>query len=190
MIKRISLSLVAIFAVASVALAAGLWANFPKVGGASYSCGSVNGVSNCTVAAGPTAVTGNETIPADTNLSGGQTPQTVLMPMRALNAAPITYNLCAAAACGTVVGADNAGGVLLAYSTTIDSATVNLPVSPMDGQRFSVSANYTVTSLAVVAGSGTSLSVTTPTVLTASTTAPQGYEFMYVASTTKWYRIR
>jgi hypothetical protein len=112
------------------------------------------------------------------------------MSMRALRAAPIVYNLCAGAACGTVVGLDNANGVLLAYTTTIDSATVNLPVSPMDGQVFKIAANYTVTSLTVVAGAGTTLSVTTPTVLTASTTAPQGYEFQYVASVTKWFRIR
>ena len=47
-----------------------------------------------------------------------------------------------------------------------------------------------IASLTVTANTGSTLSVTTPTVLTASTTVPQGYQFMYVASTTKWYRIR
>ena len=32
--------------------------------------------------------------------------------------------------------------------------------------------------------------VSTPTVLTASTTVPQGYEFLYKSSSLKWYRIR
>lgn len=163
---------------------------YPIVGGASYSCGSVNAVQVCTVPAGPTAVTGAETIPADTNLANGSNPQTVKLSMRSLNAAPVTFVTCAAAACGTTTLGTNSGGVMLAYSTTIDSATVVLPVSPMDGQRALIGADHTVTSLTVTAPASTSLSVTTPTVLTASTTAPQGYEFIYVASTTKWYRTR
>jgi hypothetical protein len=59
----------------------------------------------------------------------------------------------------------------------------------MIGQRFSIGASHTVTSLTVTANTGSSLAVTTPTALTASTTAPQGYEFVY-ASDTKWYRVR
>ncbi len=64
---------------------AGIWNNsFPIVGGAAYSCGSVNNVSNCTVAAGPASITGAETFPADTNLSGGRNPQTVIIPTLAM----------------------------------------------------------------------------------------------------------
>lgn len=195
--RSLMAGLVLAAATASLAFGAGLWPDFPSVGGASRCAGSsVAGVpgttAQCTstVPAGPTAVTGNEMVPADTGLASGQAPQTVLLSMRALNAAPISYNLCAAAACGSFTVGNNSGGVLLAYTTTIDSATVVTPAAPMDGQRFSISADHTITSLTVTANTGSSLSVTTPTVLTASTTAPQGYEYMYVASTTKWYRIR
>lgn len=178
---------------ATVAYAQGLFPTLPIVGGSSFCGGFATGTSGqvctTTVPAGPTATTGDETIPADTNLASGRAPQSVAMSMRALNAAPITYNLCAAAACGTVTIGNNSGGVLFDYTTTITSATVNLPVSPMDGQRVTIASPYTITTLAVVAGAGTSLAVTTPTVLTASTTVPQGYEFMYVASTTKWYKV-
>src|SRR4051812_14217204 len=80
---------------------------YPIVGGASYSCGSTNAVQTCTVPAGPTAATGNETVPADTNLANGAQPQTVKMSLRSLNAAPITYNLCAGAACGTITIGNN-----------------------------------------------------------------------------------
>lgn len=177
----------------SLAYAAGLWPTLPIVGGASFCGGQSTGVSGqvctTTVPAGPTATTGAELIPADTALSAGRSPQTVMLPLRAINGAPVTYNLCAAAACGTVTIGNNAGGVLLDYSTTIDSATVNLPVAPMDGQRVTIAAPFTVTSLTVVAGAGTTLAVTTPTVLTASTTVAQGYEFMYVLSATKWYKL-
>ena len=83
MIKKLTLGIAASFLIAGIAIA-GMFANYPKVGGSSYSCGSVNGVSNCTVPAGPSALTGNETIPADTNLANGQSPQTVLIPVTKL----------------------------------------------------------------------------------------------------------
>lgn len=190
MLKRIALTMFAFLTIGGLAVA-GIWnTTFPIVGGASYCSSTVNNVCSTTVAAGPTALTGNETIPADTNLSGGSMPQTVLLTPRALNGAPITLVTCAAAACGSTTVGANAGGVMLSYSTTIDSATIVLPTAAlaMQGQRISIGANYTVTSLTVTAGSGTTLSVTTPTVLTASTTAPQGYEYML--SGTVWYRVR
>lgn len=185
--------LVAVASVAAIAyaFAAGMFPGYPIVGGASY-CGGYGGdgtVCVTTAPAGPTALTGNELIPADTKLSSGAAPQTVLLPPRAINGAPITYYLCTSATCGTQTIGNNSGGILLDYSTTITSATVNLPVAPMDGQRVYIMAPYTISTLAVVAGAGTTLAVTTPTVLTASTTVPQGYAFMYVASTTKWYRV-
>lgn len=182
---------IAALAFIGVALAqSGVQSGLPVIGGASYCSSYVNAVCTNTVPAGPTAVTGAETVAVQTNLSAGQAPQTAAMSMRALNAAPITLNTCAAAACGTVTIGANSGGVMLSYSTTIDSATVALPTAAnsMDGQRISIGANYTVTSLTVTAGSGTTLSVSTPTALTASTTAPQGYEFVRLG--TVWYKLR
>lgn len=198
--KRTRIALVAgLSLLATTAIGAGLFNDYPIVGGAAYCTSFVMNpltgaaTTTCngpTVPLGPTAVTGSELVPADTGLSGGRAPQTVLMSMRALNAAPITYNLCAAAACGSITVGNNSGGVLLDYSTTIDSATIITPLAPMDGQRFKVSSPYTVTTFAVTANTGSTLAVTTPTVLTASTTVPQGYEFMYVSSTAKWYKLQ
>lgn len=200
--KRVRIALVAglaLVATSLIAFAAGFFPDFPIVGGSAY-CTSfvmnpITGAATTTcngptVPAGPTAVTGSELVPADTGLSQGRQPQTVMLSMRALNAAPLTYNLCAAAACGSVTVGNNSGGIQFDYSTTIDSATVVTPASPMDGQRFAVSSPYTITTFAVTANTGSTLAVTTPTVLTASTTVPQGYEFVYVASTTKWYKVR
>lgn len=194
-LTRISgLVAVALASAISLAYAAGYFPGFPIVGGASYCAGYSTGTAGqvcvTTAPAGPTATTGNELIPADTQLSQGQAPQTVYLPLRALRAAPLTYTLCAAAACGSVTVGNNSGGILFDYSTTIDSATVVTPASPMDGQRFEIAAPYTITSLTVTANTGQTLAVTTPTVLTASTTVSQGYAFQYVASTAKWYKVR
>lgn len=188
--KKIYAAVLGLALFSGMAVAAGLWFGLPIIGGASYCSTLVNNSCTNTVPAGPTAVTGSELIPADTQLSQGRSPQTAYLSMRAINAAPLSYNLCAAAACGSFTVGDNSGGVLLSYSTTIDSATVVTPLTPMDGQQFSIAADHTITSLTVTANTGTTLSVTTPTVLTASTTAPQGYAFRYVASTAKWYRVR
>lgn len=73
------------------AYAAGMFPGFPIVGAPSY-CSSTNqaGVPGTTpqctttVPAGPPAITGNELIPADTQLTQGQAPQTVLIPSGAL----------------------------------------------------------------------------------------------------------
>lgn len=190
MTKKLLASVAGLALISGAVFAAGNFFGLPIIGGASYCSTLVNAACTNTVPAGPTAVTGDELVPADTQLSQGRSPQTAYLSMRALNAAPVTYNLCAAAACGSVTVANNSGGILFDYSTTIDSATVVTPLSPMDGQQFVIASPYTITSLTVTANTGTTLAVTTPTVLTASTTAPQGYAFKYVASTAKWYKMR
>ncbi len=56
-----------------------VYPNFPIVGQPAYSCGQVNSVSDCTVPAGPPALTGNETILLDTNLPNSEQPSTALV---------------------------------------------------------------------------------------------------------------
>lgn len=85
--RSLAVGLAALAAVSTAALAAGLFPGFPVVGGASYcssqSTAGVPGTAatcNNTVPAGPPSITGNELIPADTQLASGQQPQTVLIP--------------------------------------------------------------------------------------------------------------
>lgn len=166
--------------------------NLPIVGGASYSCGSVNGVSNCTVPAGPTVLTGNETIPVNTNLSQGRSPQQVLVKPANLNANPITFVTVTTPTAG-ISAANTDGGVFYASAATITSANVTLPSGAIQGQTYRISANRTITTLSVSAASGDSIGTNTnPTVLTASTTAPQGYNFICSKSGTvcTWYRLQ
>lgn len=65
-------------AASTVAYAAGLFPGFPIVGQAAYTEGLV------TVPAGPTSIAAGYMIPADTRLSGGVAPQTVLIPVEQL----------------------------------------------------------------------------------------------------------
>lgn len=192
MLKKLGLGSLALVAtlVASVAIA-GLWNNFPQVGSARYCITTVNGVCQQYVPAGPSIVTGDYTIPADTNLSGGQNPQTVKLSLMSLNAAPLTFeDITPGSASYTYTLANNSGGIVFESSVTISSVTINAPAAPIDGQQVLIGSNRTITTLAFVANTGQTLSVTTPTVLTASTTAPQGYKFVYRASTAKWTRLQ
>ena len=176
---KIALSAFLVIAAGTLAIAqSGLWPNFPIVGGSSYSCGSVNGVSNCTVPAGPTTLTGNETIPANTNLSQGRSPQNVLITPAALGANPISFVTVTTPPTG--ISASNlSGGVVYVSAATITSANITLPSSAIHGQQYRVSSNRTITTLTVGAASGDSIATnTTPTSLTASTTSPNGYTFI------------
>lgn len=84
MLKRLGLAAIAVlFGGAAIA---GFWnVTFPIVGGASY-CASTQNVTTCvnTVPAGPTVLTGLETVPMDTNLANGAFPQTVIAPVALL----------------------------------------------------------------------------------------------------------
>lgn len=202
-LKRYGLALAVGLISITTAYAAGLWPDLPVVGGASYCAGSsstaigsiIGSVTGCpnTVPAGPSIVTGNEQIPADTRLgTAGATPQTVLVPMASLNALPIQFvTVVNPNSPAGVSAANNSGGVVYSNTTTITSANVTLPAAPIDGQQYAISSNRTITTLTVGAGGSASIAGNSaPTVLTASTTGPQGYRFIYNAATTSWFRLQ
>lgn len=192
-----------------VAYASGLFQGFPIVGSAAF-CTSTNSQStsntvpgtlpsnsNCTTTtpAGPSIVTGNEVVPADTGVANGAGPATVLLPLAALNALPITYSTISATA-QTITPAGTSGGVFVhstAVGGTITAITINLPAAPIDGQQFDLSADATLTSLTVQTNNLPNASTTikqNPTVLTVSTTAPYGYSFWYNAASNTWNRLQ
>jgi hypothetical protein len=182
------------------AAASGIFPDYPVVGSATYCAGSSSTVSGTytgsqtgcpnQVPAGPTIVTGNEQIPADTRLANGVAPATVLIPMASLNALPIQFVTVTGASPAGISAANNSGGVCYNAGSTITAANITLPLAPIDGQQYKVCASNTITTLSIAAATGSSLAVSTPTVLTASTTAPQGYAFIYNAATTKWFRLQ
>lgn len=190
---KLKMAIAAFALVAFTALVAaqqGIFPNFPIVGGASYCSSTTNAACTNTVAAGPTALTGNETILASTNLTGGQQPQSVLVKPASLGALPITF-VTVTTPPANISASTLSGGVVYNSTTTITSANITLPANPVDNQTYLISSNRTITTLSVTAAATETMGTnTTPTVLTASTTAPQGYKFIYNLTLDTWYRIQ
>lgn len=192
--KRLKLAVAGLFAAALVstaAYAAGMFPGFPIVGGASYCNGYATGTSGqvCIqqVPAGPN-LTGAELMPADTQLSQGQSPQTVLIPSKVLGGGALNYQAPLTGASITV-GA-NDGKLILKPAGTIATLTVTLPPASAltDQQILQISSTQTVTALTLTPGSGTTIN-NTPTAITPSTTGSFGYQFIYRAASAEWFRI-
>lgn len=192
MFKKLALALTLLFP--SLALAQ-TWPNIPQVDSPSYSCGQVNGVSNCTVPAGP-ALTGNETVPADTNISGGASPQTVKIDIQSLGGGKTVLNV---PVTGDTVTVDAQTRQLLVNPAgTIAALTVNLPAasaSMLNGQRIGICGSQIVTTLTMGAGTGNTFNTTAPTAMLVPvvTGAASCFEFIYIktsATVGVWYRTQ
>lgn len=201
-------------AIASTAVyAAGLYSTFPIIGGASYCASTVTGTgglggvtgqgqgstgSICgqTVPAGPTALTGTEVLPLDlytpgaTPASLGGQPATAVMPVTWLHAG--YYQIDTVAGAVTV----GAGVQTLILNVAATGVTVTLPAAPYDNQVVTISNVSTVVSSFVVsANTGQSLvQNVAPTNLAAqaantAATALSQVQYLYQASTLKWFRI-
>lgn len=136
----------------AAAFSAGYFPGFPIVGGAAYCNGFATGTSGqvciSTVPAGPTIVTGSELIPADTQLSSGRSPQTVLLPMAALNALPYVVGKFSNGTSQTVSA--NIGIVVIsqkvgASSTSFSNLTIQMPAAPIDGQQLVITSTVPIT---------------------------------------------
>lgn len=196
--NRILLSALALVAFAGVAIAqgvggVGLWNNWPIVGQSSYCATTTNSVCTSTVPAGPSALTGAETIPANRGTSA-TAPTNVLIPVGSLGGNPITVQSITTGAVGaTAISASNLdGGVIYSAAVTITSAAITLPLNPIQGQTYKVSSNRNITTLSVSAASGDSMAANSaPTVLSTNIVGgPQGYVFYYNKSNTTWYRLQ
>lgn len=192
----------------TVAYAAGNWSTLPLVGSAQFCASTVTGTGSLggitgqgqgttgsicgqTVPAGPTVITGLETIPADTNISSSAPPQTVRLSMASLNALPYVYNLATSATVGTVTITANTGMTIMDYSGAITSATIVLPPNAIDGQEYRLTSAQTITALTINAAAGDLLANgAAPTALTVSNTAPYGYAWRYRLANKTWYRFQ
>ena len=190
--KRILSTLALIVGLGSVVAVAqqNLFPFWPIIGGGSYCASTTNSVCTSTIPAGP-ALTGNETIPVNTNATNFG-PSNAYLTLKQLGALPIQVVVVTTPPSG--ISATNiSGGVLYTSAATITSANITLPAVPIDQQMFVVSSNRTITALNVTAASGDTMATNTaPTALTASLTAPQGYKFTCVKATTScvWYRLQ
>jgi hypothetical protein len=196
--KLAALVAAAAFALTTTAFAAGLFPGFPIVGNASY-CGGFNQagvpgttpVCTVTVPAGPTTVTGNELIPADTQLSQGQSPQTVLVPLKAMNAGP--YQYAAPLTATSVTLSASTRRLMLEPAGTIAALTVVWPAAAglIDNQTMGICSRQVVTALTTTNGSGATV-LDAPTALTAplTTGAASCVEWVYRVANTSWYRVQ
>lgn len=215
MFKRYRSAAVAVTALlitSSTLWAAGNWSTLPIVEGSSYCASTVSGTGSLsgitgqgqgttgsicaqTVPAGPLAITGNEVIPADLNnpatisaTNGGVSPQTGLIQMANLNALPLTVSTVPTFSTTSLSATNLTGGFILHSTATVTAVTISLPAAPIDGQQFAIAADQTITTLVVTSAAATISKA--PTILTASTTAPYNYRFMYNAAGTNWYRLQ
>lgn len=195
--KKLLLSTIAaIVASAGIASATGIFQGFPVYGvPANTLCQSFGNGGVCTqyVPAGPTVLTGNETIPANTNLANGANPQSIMLTMASIGALPAVV-VSPTAGSNTTIAATT-GTLLVVPSGTLATVQFTLPAATglVDGQTLRISSTQTLTSMTLTAGSGTIISAATnnnPTSLTPSATAPYGYEFIYNLAATTWYRIQ
>jgi hypothetical protein len=195
MLKKLLLTSTALIFTAAAALAiSGNQIGFPIVGGASY-CGSFGngGVCNQTTPAGPAAVTGNETIIANTNLPNGQNPQTVLMNMADLNALPYLY-VASPPSAGSTTLTSTVGQLILDPTTTLASYTVVFPAATtlIDGQKLGICTTQTLSSLTLTAGAGSTISLATTVMNIPVTNGADAScaKWQYVLSATKWFRVQ
>jgi hypothetical protein len=190
--KTLLSTVAALVASAGIALAiSGNQIGFPVVNGPSY-CGSTgnNGVCNLTVPAGP-APTGNETILANTNLANGANPQTVLLNMATMGALPYQY-VAAPPPAGSTTLVSTVGTLVLDPTTTIATYTVTFPAASTltDGQYLRITSSKTITAVTLTAGTGSAISNAPPAINATNSIALVGYEFVYVAPVTTWFRVQ
>ena len=196
MFKKLSLAAVALVACAGIGLAAGNFALWPLLGGASY-CGSTNN-QTCvlTIPAGPTAITGLETIPADTNAAQGIQPQTVLVPIMSMGAGGTTINSTTGAQSPVVANGVNT--YIYAGAGVATFTTFTFPSTPSQWQKLCLVNNgtgvITLSSL-LVGTAGQVFAGVTPTSLpvmtavgTAGTVTLGTNCWTYNTANTTWYR--
>lgn len=199
-------SIVALAVSGLAAIAAGNFPNLPIVGGASYcggtSTGTTGQVCTTTVPAGPSITTGSELVPADTQLSSGAAPQSVLLSMASLNALPYQFVNQPTGIWGFLIsrnnGIDYNVGTLIIKSTgPITNGAVQMPPSPIDGQRLSIRSTVAITTFNVSPNSGQAISNGPISIMSTQTGAlispnngpSGGVEFLYRAADATWYRL-
>lgn len=194
MLKKLGLAIISLVAATSIAAyAAGNFGLWPILNGASYCASLENTSATCTntVPAGPTALTGIETIPADTNAAQGIQPQTILIQPRSLGAGPYQYNAPLTGASLTLTASQRR--LILEPAGTIATLTVTFPAATglVDNQLMGLCTTQIVTALTLSAGSGTTiLNGPTALLVPVATGAASCVEWVYRASNTSWYRVQ
>ena len=196
MLKKLGLSLLAVVSTVVIANAiSGNQLGFPVIGGVSY-CSSYGNNSACrnTVAAGP-ALTGSETILANTNATGGV--QTGLISLNSIGAGLLTVTTPVTG--DTITATATTRQLIVTPAGTIAALGVTLPDAGdtlYNGQRFGLCGTQIVTALTMSAGTGNTFgtSVTSQAMLVPVVTgAASCMEWTYSKTSSTagvWYRVQ
>lgn len=194
-LSRIGMGIAALVATVLTASAAGMFNNLPVVGASStaYCALYAGDGTTCSgyVPAGPSIISGNELIPADTQLSGGSSPQTVRIKPASLGVGPYQYTAPLTGASVTVLPTSRR--LIVQPAGTISALTVVFPAATLlvDNQTLGLCSTQIVTTLTLTAGAGSTI-LNGPTALAVppATGAGTCYEWVYRLTNTSWYRVQ
>lgn len=194
-LSRFGLGIAALFATVLAASAAGMFNNLPVVGSSStaYCALYAGDGTTCSayVPAGPTSLSGNELFAADTQLSGGASPQTVRIKPASIGAGPTQYSAPLTGTSITILPTTRQ--VVIEPAGTLAALTIVTPAASamVDGQRIGFCTTQIVTTLTVTAGAGVTVkNAPTAMLVPVATGAASCVEWMYVAAQTALYRVQ
>lgn len=192
-LARFGLGIAALVAMTGVAYADGLFAKLPVVEGAAYCALYAGDGTTCVenVPAGPTAPTGNERIPADTKLTNGRSPQSVLFSPAVMGFGPTQYSV--PVTTNTVTILPTTRQVIVDPAGTIAALTIVTPAAAamVDGQRIGFCTTQVISTLTTTAGAGVTVSnAPTAMLVPVATGAASCVEWMYVASKSTLFRVQ
>jgi len=154
------------------------------------------GVCSAYAPAGPTAITGYETVIGDTHSAAGSVPQTVNIPLTAIGGGKLTVS---APLTGATINLDAQTRQLIVNPAgTIAALTVNMPAASatmVNGSRIGICGTHVVTALTLGGGTGNTFSPTQPTAMLVPvvTGAASCFEFIYSKTSETagvWYRTQ
>ena len=206
MLKKLGLTLFALLACAgSVALAQ----YTTQAGGTGFGYPTLNvpadtqclrfgngGVCNAYAPAGPTALTGFETVIGDTHSAAGAIPQTMNIPLTGLGAGKFTLSVPLA---GDTITLDaQTRQIQLNPAGTLATLTINMPAASatmVNGSRIGLCSTQVVTALTLGAGTGNTFNpaVVTALAIPPATGAGTCYEWIYSktsATAGVWFRTQ
>lgn len=190
---RFGLGLAALIAGTLVAYADGMFSNLPVVGSAQYCVLYAGDGTTCVgfEPLGPTIVTGNERVPADTILPNGQQPQTVRLPIRAIGVGP--YQYVAPVTTNSVTILPTSRRLMIDPAGTIAALTVVFPAASalIDNQTIGMCSTQIITTLTTTAGTGLTINGAPTAMLVPVTTGGAScVEWVYRQANTTLYRVQ
>jgi hypothetical protein len=129
------------------------------------------------------ALTGIESMPADTNLPNGANPQTEIISVQSLRAS--AYAQSTPSTAFSITPGLGVQVVQITPAGTLATGTITTPAAPVDGQTLRIFSTQIVTAFTLTANTGQTINGTAVTALAANVAVT----YMYSAATAAWFRI-